>query len=69
MFFCIEILTGLLFIAINLAFTFNKFINDYISILCRAYENLVKTADETKADFAAFERNDLKLREVRTVIC
>ena len=29
----------------------------------------LKTADETKADFAAFERNDLKLREVRTVIC
>lgn len=27
-------------------------------------EKLVKTAESTKADFNAFERNDLKLREV-----
>jgi hypothetical protein len=27
-------------------------------------EQLAKTAEETKANFNAFERNDLKLREV-----
>lgn len=30
----------------------------------RLEEQLAKTAEETKANFNAFERNDLKLREV-----
>ena len=33
----------------------------------RMQEQLAKTSEETKANFNAFERNDLKLREVCTV--
>lgn len=33
-------------------------------IFCRKYEELAKVAEETNKNFAAYERDDLKLREV-----
>ena len=39
-----------------------------ISFLYRAYEQLAMTAEDTKANFVAYERNDLKLREVNGTI-
>ena len=33
-------------------------------IFVRKYEELAKVAEETKKNFAAYERDDLKLREV-----